>query len=90
MSRSHLSKLSLTEILLSLSIALADDPKDVGLSSVGNSGIMGLAFPRVASISLHLGQNFISNVLDHLDVDSRCFGVLLGRDGEESALAIGG
>jgi len=71
-------------------LALATDPRDVGLTSVGNSGIMGLAFPRVASIPLLMGQNFMSNVLDHLDVDSRCFGVRLGRDDQESVLTIGG
>jgi hypothetical protein len=69
--------------------ALATDPVDVGLAAVGNSGIMGLAFPRVAAIPLHFGQNLISNVLDTMDVNSRFFAVHLGRNSGNGTLTIG-
>jgi Eukaryotic aspartyl protease len=70
-------------------LALATDPEDVGLTAVGNSGIMGLAFPRIASIPNRFGQNLISNVLDSMDINSRFFAVHLGRNPGNATLTIG-
>ncbi|KZT43975.1 acid protease [Sistotremastrum suecicum HHB10207 ss-3] len=70
--------------------AFVNQTTGIGLSSTGNSGILGLSFPQQASISSNLGFNLIFNIFSNLDEQSRLFGIRLGRGVNDSALTIGG
>ena len=62
------------------SAALANQTSGLHLSGTGNSGILGLSFPRVASIAPTLGKTFLENILSSLPEQDRMFAFKLGRD----------
>ena len=61
-------------------LALASNVTNIGLSQMGISGMLGLAFPTIASISSDQGIPLIFNILNNLDVGARFFAFRLGRD----------
>ena len=65
--------------------ALANQTSGLGLSSNGNSGILGLAFPLIASIPLTSGTPVLDNLFAHLDDQHRFFAFKLGRNESRDA-----
>jgi hypothetical protein len=65
--------------------ALANQTSGLGLSSNGNSGILGLAFPLIASIPLTSGTPVLDNLFAHLDDHHRFFAFKLGRNESRDA-----
>lgn len=61
----------------------------IGMSGMGNSGILGLAFPKSSSIRHGLGKTLLENLYDSLDEDKRFFAFNLGRGGASSSFTIG-
>ncbi|KAG5645910.1 hypothetical protein DXG03_005057 [Asterophora parasitica] len=59
--------------------ALANYTQGLGLSGSGNSGILGLSFPTIASISLADGNTLLNNILSSFDEPDRYFAFKLGR-----------
>lgn len=63
------------------------------LSSTGNSGILGLAFPSVASIPLSEGNPVLNNLFSYLPEPNRFFAFRMGRhsgrDDPSSSLTFG-
>ncbi|KIM87568.1 hypothetical protein PILCRDRAFT_815124 [Piloderma croceum F 1598] len=60
--------------------ALVNDTKGLGLSSTGNSGIVGLSFPLPASIPATSGRTLLENVFASLNDYNRFFAYKLGRN----------
>ncbi|KAG6917795.1 hypothetical protein DXG01_001067 [Tephrocybe rancida] len=59
--------------------ALVSESQGLGLSITGNSGILGLSFPSIASISRSAGSTFLENILSAFDEPDRFFAFNLGR-----------
>jgi len=76
--------------------AMANQTNGLGLSSNGNSGILGLAFPLAASIPLTSGIPVLNNLFAHFDDQHRFFAFKLGRNESrdvsysDSSVTIGG
>jgi hypothetical protein len=60
-------------------IAIADKTLGMGLSSTGNSGILGLSFPSEAAIPLTSGLTILQNLFSALPEPNRYFAFKLGR-----------
>ncbi|TDL27282.1 acid protease [Rickenella mellea] len=60
--------------------ALVNQTKDLGMSSTGDSGILGLSFPTIASIPGSDGRTLLENIYSHLDPSDCFFAFKLGRD----------
>ncbi|RDB20974.1 Chymosin [Hypsizygus marmoreus] len=58
--------------------ALANRTLGLGLSTTGNSGILGLSFPSIAAISLANGDTLLENILSNFDEPDRFFAFKLG------------
>ncbi|OAX40039.1 acid protease [Rhizopogon vinicolor AM-OR11-026] len=77
-------------------LALANQTSGLGLSSNGNSGILGLAFPLATSIPLTSGTPVLNNLFAHLDDQHRFFAFKLGRNESrdvsysDSSITVGG
>lgn len=74
---------------LKLCEALANETVGLGLSSTGNSGILGLSFPVEASISDTSGTTLLENLVSPFDEADRFFAIKLGRDQNSSSFTIG-
>ncbi|KAF8590451.1 acid protease [Ramaria rubella] len=61
----------------------------INMSGVGNSGILGLAFPKSSSIQRILGKTLIENIYEALDENNRFFAFKLGGSDEASSFTIG-
>lgn len=59
------------------SIALVDSTLGLGLSGTGSSGVLGLSFPSVATISG--GETLLDSILSNFDERNRFFAFKLGR-----------
>ena len=64
---------------------LANETTGLGLSSTGNSGILGLSFPISASIPLTSGRTIVENIFANLDDYHRFFAYKLGRSQNQNA-----
>lgn len=60
--------------------ALVNETKGLGLSNIGNSGILGLSFPLSASLPSTSGRTLLENIFANLDDYHRFFAYMLGRD----------
>ncbi|KAL0947401.1 hypothetical protein HGRIS_013513 [Hohenbuehelia grisea] len=60
--------------------ALANKTEGLGLSSTGNSGILGLSFQATASISASTGTTLLENIFASFDESDRFFAFRLGQD----------
>ncbi|KAI0705835.1 acid protease [Cytidiella melzeri] len=69
--------------------AMANQTEGLGLSSTGNSGILGLSFPFEASIPDTSGTTLLENLLSPFDDSDRYFAIKLGRDGTNSSFTVG-
>jgi Eukaryotic aspartyl protease len=72
------------------STALVNDTKGLGLSSTGNSGIIGLSFPLPASIPATSGRTLLENVFASLDDYNRFFAYKLGRNQNQDQSQVAG
>lgn len=77
------------EYFLRRSTALANQTDGLGLSSTGNSGILGLSFPLEASIPDTSGTTLLENLVSPLSESDRYFAIQLGRDENSSSFTIG-
>lgn len=59
------------------------------LSQLGNSGVLGLAFPAAASVAVTAGQPILENLFSYFDDDQRYFAFRLGRAADDSSFTIG-
>ncbi|KAG6854929.1 hypothetical protein C0991_009752 [Blastosporella zonata] len=65
--------------------ALVHEIQGLALSSTGNSGILGLSFPSIASIPLSAGSSLLENILSPFDEQNRFFAFKLGRSSLQDA-----
>ncbi|KAI6043077.1 aspartic peptidase domain-containing protein [Pisolithus marmoratus] len=70
--------------IVSQTFALANQTTGLDLAGMGNSGILGLAFPSIAAIQPTLGTTVLENVFDHLSDEHRLFAYTLGRNNVET------
>ncbi|KAI6036832.1 aspartic peptidase domain-containing protein [Pisolithus microcarpus] len=78
--------------IASQTFALADQTSGLNLADMGNSGILGFAFPSIAAIQPALGTTVLENIFDHLGDERRFFGYTLGRNtgtSSDSSITIG-
>lgn len=78
--------------IASQTFALAEQTSGLNLADMGNSGILGFAFPSIAAIQPALGTTVLENIFDHLGDERRFFGYTLGRNtgtGSDSSITIG-
>jgi hypothetical protein len=69
--------------------AIATKVEGLDIIGTGYVGIIGLAFPRTASIAPSLGFGILWNILNALPAEQRFFGVHLGRHPGASTFTIG-
>ncbi|KAG6817096.1 hypothetical protein H0H87_012864 [Tephrocybe sp. NHM501043] len=65
--------------VISQVFALVHETQGLGLSSIGNSGILGLSFSSIASIPQSTGSTVLENILSPFDEQNRFFAFKLGR-----------
>lgn len=61
-------------------VGLGNETQSLSLSTNGNSGILGLAFPLSASIAPTTGRTFLENIFSNFDDHDRFFAFKLGRN----------
>jgi len=81
--------LSTFQWLSFISTAFADSTHELGLGDLGNSGILGIAFPAASSISPSVGRTLLENIFASLDDDHRYFAFNLGRNNADSTFSFG-
>lgn len=68
----------------SQTFALANQTSGLDLGGIGNSGIVGFAFPSIAAIQPTLGTTLLENIFNHLSDEHRFFAYALGRNNVET------
>lgn len=61
-----------------INAAFANATSDLGLTSLGASGVLGLAFPLDSSISSSVGRSLLDNIFSNLDAQHRYLAFKLG------------
>ncbi|THH20359.1 hypothetical protein EW146_g983 [Bondarzewia mesenterica] len=69
--------------------AMANETHNLDLSSAENSGILGLSFPLVASITATTGKTLLENLFSYFDDSHRYFAFKLGREMDDSSFTLG-
>ncbi|EIM90202.1 acid protease [Stereum hirsutum FP-91666 SS1] len=75
--------------IVAQTFGLVKDVQDMDLSQLGNSGVLGLAFPAAASVAVTAGQPILENLFSYFDDDQRYFAFRLGRAADDSSFTIG-
>ncbi|KAL5529282.1 hypothetical protein ACEPAG_5267 [Sanghuangporus baumii] len=70
-------------------LALANSTANMGLSSTGVSGVLGLAFPEEAAISRMIGRTLLENIFASINPEDRFFSYKLDTDAFSSSFSIG-
>ncbi|KAI0035740.1 aspartic peptidase domain-containing protein [Vararia minispora EC-137] len=70
-------------------LAFSNETVGLGLHEIGNSGILGLAFPAASSISSTVGSTLLENMFAYLDDAHRFFALSLGGHGTEPSFSFG-
>ncbi|KAI6126262.1 acid protease [Pisolithus croceorrhizus] len=73
--------------IASQTFALANQTSGLDLADMGNSGILGFAFPSIAAIQPALGTTVLENIFEHLSDERRFFAYTLGRNNVETGTA---
>ncbi|KAL5533198.1 hypothetical protein ACEPAF_4974 [Sanghuangporus sanghuang] len=70
-------------------LALANSTANMGLSSTGVSGVLGLAFPEEAAISRMIGRTLLENIFASINPEDRFFSYKLDTDAFSSSFSVG-
>ncbi|KAH8117268.1 acid protease [Phellopilus nigrolimitatus] len=76
-------------MVVSQVFALANVVSNIGLSSTGVSGVLGLAFPVEASIPITIGRTLLDNLFSSLESASRFYSYALSADSFASSFSVG-
>ncbi|KAI5124363.1 hypothetical protein M0805_008968 [Coniferiporia weirii] len=75
-------------VVFSQALGLANSTRNMGLSTTGTSGVLGLSFPVEASIPVTVGRTLLENIFSSLEPPNRFFSYKLSADLVSSSFSI--
>ncbi|EJD05762.1 acid protease [Fomitiporia mediterranea MF3/22] len=76
-------------VVYSQVLALANSTTNMGLATTGVSGVLGLAFPKEAAISMTIGRTLLDNIFAGIDPSERLLAFKLDADEYSSSFSVG-